>query len=103
MKEGKRQHSAQFKVKVVMEALRGAETTAVLAAKYEVHPTQINKWKKQLLDAMPTVLGQQAERKEQDDSILRDRLYRQIGELQVENSWLKKNWGSDHGGTARRP
>ena len=93
MKTGKRQHSAQFKVKVVMEALRGGETIAVLAAKYEVHPNQINKWKKQLLDAMPSVFGQQNERKEQDDSALRDRLYRQIGELQVENNWLKKKLG----------
>ena len=103
MKIGKRQHSSQFKVKVVLEALRGDEAIAVLAARHEVHPTQINKWKKRLLEALPGVFGQDADRKERDDSALRDQLYRQIGELQVENSWLKKNWGIDRGAAPRRP
>lgn len=93
MKKGKRQHSAQFKAKVVLDALRGEETTAVLAARYEVHPTQINKWKKAILDALPGFFGQPAERREQDDDALQDRLYRQIGQLQVENDWLKKKLG----------
>ena len=90
MKTGKRQHSSQFKVKVVLEALRGEETVAVLASRHEVHPTQINKWKKQLLEALPGVFGREAGRQEREEGVLRDRLYRQIGELQVENSWLKK-------------
>jgi len=93
MKTGRRKHSAQFKAKVVLDALRGTENSAALAAKHEVHPVQINKWKKQLLDAMPAVFGPSAERKEQDDSALQDRLYQQIGQLQVENSWLKKKLG----------
>jgi transposase-like protein len=103
MKTGKRRHSAQFKVKVVLEALRGEEAIGVLAARHEIHPTQINKWKRQLLKAMPTVFGQATERKTQDESTLRDSLYRQIGELQVENRWLKKNWGFDPGPAPRRP
>ena len=90
MRNGKRQHSAAFKAQVVLEALRGEETVAVLASKFEVHPTQINKWKKQLVDALPGVFGQAADRKAQDDEALKDRLYRQIGQLQVENDWLKK-------------
>ena len=93
MKTGKRQHSAQFKVKVVLEALRGEEAVGVIAARHEIHPTQINKWKRQFLEAMPGVFGQPAERKEEKESALRDSLYRQIGELQVENSWLKKKLG----------
>jgi len=93
MKKGKRQHSAQFKVKVVLEALRGDEAVGVLAARHEIHPMQITKWKRQMLDALPGVFGQGAGRKEQEDSALRDQLYRQIGELQVENSWLKKKLG----------
>ena len=102
MKKGKREHSAQFKVKVVLDALRGDEAIGALAARHEIHPTQINKWKRRLLDALPGVFGPEAGRKEQDDSALRDQLFRQIGELQVENSWLKKNWGFDAGATPRR-
>lgn len=93
MKNKKREHSIPFKVKVVLEALRGADTVAALAGRYEVHPTQINRWKKQFLDALPAVFGQDAGRRERDDSALPDRLYRQIGELQMENSWLKKKLG----------
>ena len=43
MKTGRRKHSAQFKAKVVLDALRGVENSAALAAKHEVHPVQINK------------------------------------------------------------
>jgi len=94
MKKGKRQHTAEFKAKVVLEALRGDQAVAVLASRHEVHPTQINQWKKQLVEALPGLFGRGASRREQDESELRDRLYRQIGELQVENSWLKKKVGS---------
>ena len=95
MKNGKRQHSAQFKAKVVLEALRGEEAIAVLATRYEVHPTQINKWKRAILDALPGFFGGQpsAEHKARNDEALQDRLYRQIGQLQVENDWLKKKLG----------
>ncbi len=93
MKKGRRQHSAQFKAKVALEALRGEEPVAVLAAKYEVHPTQINKWKKVLLDAAPGFFGQLPEQQAQEDDALKDRLYRQIGQMQVENDWLKKKLG----------
>jgi transposase-like protein len=94
MKTGKRRHTVDFKVKVVLEALRGDQTVAVLASKHEVHPTQINQWKKHLLDSMPGLFGKGATKREQEDSALLDRLYRQIGELQVELNWLKKKVGS---------
>lgn len=46
MKKGTRQHTAEFKAKVAVEALKGELSAAELASKYEVHPTQIAKWKK---------------------------------------------------------
>ena len=45
----RKQHSAQFKAKVALEALKGLETTRQLAQHYGVHPTQISHWKRQLL------------------------------------------------------
>lgn len=89
----KRHFSAEFKARVAREALKEQKTLSELAAEYEVHPSQIAQWKKQLLDALPDVFsrggGRDAKREEQ----LKDRLYRQIGQLQVEVDWLKKKVG----------
>ena len=45
-------HSISFKSKVALEAIRGDQTVAELAAKYQVHPTMVTKWKKQAVEGM---------------------------------------------------
>jgi transposase len=90
MKTGKRRHTAEFKARVVLEALREAMSSAELASKFEVHPTQIAKWKKQFVDAIPDFFGRGRERKDCDDEEEKDRLLKKIGQLQVEVNWLKK-------------
>jgi len=60
-----------------------------------VHPNQISQWKKQLLDALPDVFSKRPEHDRQREEQLKDRLYRQIGQLQVELDWLKKKVGDD--------
>ena len=50
MSQGRRKHSPAFKAKVALEALKGQETVAQLAARYEVHPGQIQTWKKALTE-----------------------------------------------------
>ncbi len=49
----RKKHSAQTKVKVVLEALKGEKTTAQITAKYGIHATQINSWKKAVLTTIP--------------------------------------------------
>ena len=78
-----------------MEAAKGLRTMAELASEYEVHPVQIAKWKRQLLEGVADVFARRRERREQDEEELKARLYQQIGRLQVELDWLKKKAGLD--------
>lgn len=93
MTNGKRQYAAEFKSKAVLEMLRGELTVSELAGKYEVHPTQLHKWKKHLLESMPEIFGQKRAKVEKDDEELKAELYQQIGKLKVEVDWLKKKVG----------
>jgi len=95
MKGKRRNHSAQFKVKVALAAIKGDQTVAELASKYEVHATQITQWKKQVLDSLPEIFSQKRVRQQQDQEDLTAQLYQQIGQLKVELDWLKKKSGLD--------
>ena len=90
MKSGRRNHGAVFKAKVALDAVRGEKSMAELAAEHGVHPTQIAKWRKQVLEELPGVFSSRRGRQEQDEEALKARLYQQIGQLQVELDWLKK-------------
>ena len=91
----RRQFSAEFKARVARAALKEQQTIAELAARYEVHPNQISKWKKQLIDGLPNLFSHRLEGDRKAEEALKDRLYRQIGQLQVELDWLKKKVGDD--------
>jgi putative transposase len=95
MKGKRRNHSTQFKVKVALAAVKGDQTIAELASKYEVHATQITQWKKQLLDALPEAFSPKRKKEQQEQQELTDQLYQQIGQLKVELDWLKKKSGLD--------
>ena len=91
----RRRFSAEFKARVAREALKERKTIAELAAEYEVHPNQISQWKKQLLDGLPGLFSKRSEQDHEREERLKDRLYRRIGQLQVELDWLKKKVGDD--------
>lgn len=95
MKNKRKNHSAAFKAKVAIAAAKGDRTMAELASEFEVHPTQIAQWKKQLLESTTEIFskGRQREKANQDE--LTAELYRQIGQLKVELDWLKKKSGID--------
>ena len=60
MSQGRRKHSPAFKAKVTLEAVKGQKTVAQLAARYEVHPGQIQAWKKALTEGAAGVFGNSA-------------------------------------------
>ena len=86
-------YTKEFKAKIALEAIKGQKTANELASEFGVHVSQINTWKKQLLEALPEVFGRKGERREAEHEAERDQLYRQIGKLQVEVDWLKKKTG----------
>jgi len=93
MKQGRKNHSAEFKARVALEAVKGIKSMAELASEYEVHPNQISKWKKQVLTELPGIFSDRRKREADGEETLKARLYQQIGQLQVELEWLKKKTG----------
>ena len=92
-KQQRKTYSTEFKVKVVLEALKGQRTINELCSHYGVHPNQVSQWKKQAVESLPDVFSTRRVRVTEEDEALKARLYQQIGQLQVELDWLKKKAG----------
>ena len=86
----RRQHSAAFKAKVAVAALRGDRTLSELGSTYGVHPVQITQWKKQALATLPAAFATRRATKDQAQAAVQAALYEEIGRLKVERDWLKK-------------
>ena len=71
---------------MALEALKNQKTINELAAEYEIHQTQIGKWKKQLLEGLPSIFADGRAKAAQSDEALQARLYEEIGRLKVELS-----------------
>jgi transposase-like protein len=93
VKRQRRQYSADWKAKVALEAIKGQRTVQEIASHYEVHPTLVTHWKKQLLEGAAEIFSNGRRAAADADEELRAELYQQIGKLQVEVDWLKKKSG----------
>jgi transposase-like protein len=90
MSKKRRQYSPEFKAKVAIACIRGEKTAAELGAQYEIHPTQVNTWKRELLENASTLFdnGKSSDKAQSDAKAENDELYRQIGKLKVERDFL---------------
>ena len=86
----RRTFSAQQKNHIALEAIRERKTLSEIAQQHEVHPTQINAWKKQLTEGIITLFEQPNKTQADDTEAKIALLYQQIGQLQFELDWLKK-------------
>jgi transposase-like protein len=93
LKQSRRKHNPSFKARVALEALKGEETIAEIASRFEVHPSQIRKWKKELTDGAAGIFGDDQNHKKKDDANLIAQLYQQIGQLKVERDFLETSLG----------
>ncbi|HDZ84208.1 MAG TPA: IS3 family transposase [Nitrospirae bacterium] len=84
-KRPRRNHGAAFKAKVALEAIKGERTLIELAEQFQIHPNQITKWKKQLLESAEEVF---AKEKKTEEGVSVKELHAKIGQLAMENDFL---------------
>jgi len=89
MSKKRNRYTPEFKAKVALAALKNEETVSELSARFGVHPTMINSWKRALLEGAAEVFNKGHNSRKQSEAQVDD-LYRQIGRLKVENDFLSK-------------
>ena len=84
--------TAEFKTRVALEAIKGLKPINEIASLYEVHPNQVSTWKTQFLEKAVDVFSKPNKSEEKQKEQETDNLYKKIGQLEVENEFLKKKW-----------
>ena len=88
-KRKRRNHSAQFKTKVALEALKEEQTVAQLAQRFDVHPNQISAWKRQLRQGAVDVFESGPKREDESAETIKE-LHAKIGQLMMEQDFLSR-------------
>ena len=96
----RRNHSAEFKAKVALEAIRGERTISELATKHQLHPNQITQWKTQLLENAVGVFATAAEKQAAGPNL--KELHAKIGQQALEIDFLAGALGRVGDASAKR-
>jgi len=96
MKRKRRNHSPSFKAKVALAALRGDKTMPELAEQFDVHPNQIQEWRRKLLDQAGQLFERGSKSPEDTEHELKE-LHAKIGQLTMERDFLEQGLERIHG------
>ena len=88
MKKPRRKFTSAFKAQVAIAAIKDRESLAELSKRFEVHPTMISKWKTEFLEKSKGVFNTKSE---EESGVDPEKLYAKIGQLEIENDFLKKS------------
>jgi transposase-like protein len=100
MRKPRRNHSAAFKARIALEAIRGEKTVAEIASHHEVHPNQVTTWKTQLLENAAGIFGGETVAEDGKEQI--QELRAKVGELTMERDFLSNALGRFPGLSGKR-
>ena len=86
----RKKHEPAEKARVALEAIKGEKTMAELSSEYGVHATQITKWKQELIRRSAELFAKADNTMARQHEEFTDKLHKTIGEITMENNWLKK-------------
>ena len=88
----KQPHSAGFRAKVALAAVKGDKTLSELASQFDVHANQVSAWRQTLVERAAELFedGRSRKRGAAEADATQEELYEQIGRLKMELEWLKK-------------
>ena len=89
MSKKRRNHSAAFKASVALEAIKGEQILSELVARFGIHPTQLQQWKRQLLEGSKDIFGGSEKERKHIESAVKD-LHAKIGQLNMERDFLSQ-------------
>ena len=90
MKNKRKQFTNSFKAKVALEAIHGLKTIAQVASDHQLHVSQVNAWKKQLLENADTLFDRKGKKASPTADEVSAPLYEEIGRLKMDIKWLEK-------------
>ncbi len=87
----RKSYTSNFKSKVAIDAIKAEHTMSELSSRHSVNRVMIQRWKNEAIKGLPLVFSSKPNKNQKEEEKLIAELYRQIGQLKVENDWLKKN------------
>ena len=101
MRRKRRNHSSAFKAKVALATIKGDRTLAELAEQFDVHPNQIQEWRKRLVENADSVFGRGQQQEKETEGKVKE-LHAKIGQLTMERDFLERGLERIHGPSGKK-